>query len=108
VLLPLTLVPSVPVVAVLLFCGAFLWAPYTAVEISTIQRLVPAHQHGAVLGARRAVLVLASPAGAAVGGLLLEKLSAPTVIALSGVACLVVGCMCLINPAIRRIEPPPS
>jgi hypothetical protein len=105
VLIPLALFASTPVACVLMFCGAFVWAPYTAVEISTIQRLVPASQHGAVLGARRAVLVVASPAGAAVGGVLLTWLNAAQMIAISGIACIVIGLACLATRGIRAIPP---
>jgi hypothetical protein len=45
----------------------------------------------AVFGARHSLVVAAAPLGAAFGGVLLQYLSAPLVIAISGLACIVAG-----------------
>ncbi|HYD97930.1 MAG TPA: MFS transporter [Alphaproteobacteria bacterium] len=105
-LLPVALAETLLPALVCIFLGAFVWAPYAAIEVSVIQRLVPAGQLGAVLAARRALLIAAMPAGAALGGALLELVSAPAVIALSSAACIVVGGACLAVPSLRAVPPP--
>jgi hypothetical protein len=46
---------------------------------------------GQVLGAQRSLVVAAAPLGAAFGGMLLQYLPAPLVIAIFGLACIVAG-----------------
>ncbi|MEV6328787.1 MFS transporter [Streptomyces sp. NPDC051909] len=105
VLLPLVLVDSLPVALAIMFVGGVVWAPYAATEISVIQSTVPDDQHGAVFGARRSVIVASSPTGAALGGLLLERMSSVQVIGLSAVACVVGGLVCLVLPSVRSTGP---
>jgi len=105
VLLPLVAVGVLPIALVIMFVGGFVWAPYAATEISVIQQTVPADQHGSVFGARRSVIVASSPTGAALGGLLLERMTATQVIGLSSVACIVGGGVCLALPSVRRTRP---
>ncbi len=102
---PLALVHQLPVAMALFFGGAFVWAPYTAVEISVIQRLVPAARHGVVIGTRRALLVAAFPAGAAVGGTLTTPGNAHLVLAVSALACTAVGLCCLTSRELRAVPP---
>jgi hypothetical protein len=92
---------------VLLFTGAVVWAPYSAIELSVLQRMVPADRLGTVLGARRAVLIGAAPAGAALGSLLVAPGTAGLVIAASALACTLAGAACLCSPALRAVRPPP-
>jgi predicted MFS family arabinose efflux permease len=106
-LLPLVLVSTLPVAMLILFAAGFVWAPYVATEVSVVQRRVPPHHHGAVFGARKALLVIASPSGAAFGGLLLEGMSATSVIILSSVTCILAGGICLALPSVRAVRPPP-
>ena len=80
----------VPAMIFLGLAGAA-WAPYTPMETSLLQRLVPAEIRGQVFGARLALVVAAAPLGAALGGVLLQYLSAPLVIAISGLACILAG-----------------
>jgi MFS family permease len=105
-LLLLLPVHTLALAVVVLFAAGFVWAPYVATEISVIQRRVPARNHGAVFGARRALLVTSSPVGAALGGLLLENMATLDVIALSAVMCVVAGAGCLALPSVRAIQPP--
>jgi hypothetical protein len=107
VVAPLVLVHSVPLAMVLLFTGAMVWAPYAAIELSVLQRMVPADRLGTVLGARRAVLIGAAPAGAALGSLLVAPGAAGLVIAASALACTLAGAACLCSPALRAVRPPP-
>ncbi|MEV0614747.1 MFS transporter [Nonomuraea sp. NPDC050404] len=107
-LFPLVLVDSLPAAMLILFFAGFVWAPYVATEVSVVQRRVPRSQHGAVFGARKALLVIASPSGAAFGGLLLEGMSATSVIVLSSVTCVLAGVACLALPSVRAVLPPPA
>lgn len=74
------------------------WGPYTMIEISLLQRLVPAHLRGQFFGARATLLAACSPVGAACGGLLLASLPGGAVIGLSAAACVVVGLSGLASP----------
>jgi MFS family permease len=94
----------VPAMIFLGLAGAA-WAPYTPMETSLLQRLVPAEVRGEVFGARLALVVAASPLGAALGGLLLQVLTAPQVIAISALACILAGVGGLASPALRRMQP---
>ena len=93
----------VPAMIFLGLAGAA-WAPYTPMETSLLQRLVPAEVRGQVFGARLALVVAAAPLGAALGGVLLQYLSAPLVIAISGVACILAGIGGLVSPSLRQLQ----
>jgi MFS family permease len=93
----------VPAMILLGLAGAA-WAPYTPMETSLLQRLVPAEVRGQVFGARLALVVAAAPLGAALGGVLLQYLSAPLVIAISGVACILAGIGGLASPSLRQLQ----
>lgn len=102
-LCPLFFIRQVPLAMVFLGVAGASWAPYTPMETTLLQRLVPAGIRGQVFGARHALLVAASPLGAACGGVLLQYLSAPVVIAISGVACIAAGVGGLISPSLRGL-----
>jgi MFS family permease len=93
----------VPAMIFLGLAGAA-WAPYTPMETSILQRLVPAEVRGQVFGARLALVVAAAPLGAALGGVLLQYLAAPLVIAISGVACILAGVGGLVSPSLRQLQ----
>jgi predicted MFS family arabinose efflux permease len=80
------------------------WAPYTPMETTLLQRLVPAEVRGQVFGARHSLVAAAAPLGAAFGGVLLEYLSAPQVIAISGLACILAGLGFLVSPYLRQSQ----
>jgi MFS family permease len=105
-LVPLLWVHSIGLALFLMFFAGVVWAPYIAIEASVIQQLTPASAHGVVFGARRSLIILASPSGAAVGGLLLGSLPAATVIFLSGLACIAAGVACACAKSVRVILPP--
>jgi predicted MFS family arabinose efflux permease len=104
---PMALVDDVPVAFGLFFCGAVAWAPYTALEMTVLQRRVPPARLGAAIGARKAVLVAASPAGAALGGLVTTPGTAPLVIAASAAACALAGLGCLLSRDLRAVPGTP-
>jgi hypothetical protein len=90
-LLPLGFTSSLPLALLCLALGGVIWGPYIILETSLIQRVVPASLHGRVFGARFALTAPSVPLGAALAGVLLEATSAPTVIVISGLACVVAG-----------------
>jgi hypothetical protein len=92
----------------LLLLGGTMWGPYTPLETTLLQRNVPRAQLGRVFGARSTLLAAGSPLGLAVGGLLLAFMPSTGVIALSAVACILVGLGALASPAFRSLSLPPA
>src|SRR5215813_9099802 len=106
-LLPLFIIRQLPLAMLFLAVAGASWAPYTPMETTLLQRLVPAEMRGQVFGARHSLVAAAAPLGAALGGLLLEYLSAPLVIALSGLACILAGLGGLLSPSLRKLQQNP-
>lgn len=102
-LLPLLLIHQLLLAMVFLGLAGAAWSPYTPMETTVLQRLVPAEIRGQVFGARHSLVTAAAPLGAALGGVLLQSLSAPLVIAISGVACIVAGLSGLASPSLRQL-----
>jgi MFS family permease len=102
-LCPLLLIRQLPLAMVFLGIAGASWAPYTPMETTLLQRLVPAEIRGQLFGARHSLVVAAAPLGAALGGVLLQYLSAPLVIAISGVACILAGLGGLASPSLRQL-----
>jgi hypothetical protein len=65
---------------------------------------VPAALAGAEHLVSRGPVVAAAPLGAAFGGVLLQYLSAPRVIAISGLACILAGLGGLVSPSLRQLQ----
>ncbi|MGA2739099.1 MAG: MFS transporter [Bryobacteraceae bacterium] len=103
-LCPLFFIRQLPLAMLFLGVAGASWAPYTPMETTLLQRLVPAGIRGQVFGARHSLVVAATPLGAAFGGVLLQYLSAPVVIAISGVACVLAGLGGLVSPSLRRLQ----
>ena len=103
-LCPLFFIRQLPLAMLFLAVAGASWAPYTPMETTLLQRLVPAGIRGQVFGARHSLVVAAAPLGAALGGLLLEYLPAPLVIAISGVACILAGLGGLVSPSLRGLQ----
>jgi predicted MFS family arabinose efflux permease len=103
-LAPLVVVTRLlPAMACLAIAGCA-WAPYVTIETSLLQRLTPAALHGRVFGARSAIITGSVPLGVFAGGLLLDRISAPAVIGISAVACVVTGGAGLLSPTLRAIR----
>lgn len=102
-LAPLVLLTNLPLAMLFLGLAGCAWAPYATVETSLVQRLTPAHLRGQVFGARGTITVAATPLGVLLGGVLLAKLSAPAVIGISALACIVAGVGGLCSPTLRAI-----
>jgi MFS family permease len=103
-LCPLFFIRQLPLAMLFLGVAGASWAPYTPMETTLLQRLVPAEIRGQVFGARHSLVVAAAPLGAAFGGMLLQYLSAPLVIAISGLACILAGLGGLVSPSLRRLQ----
>jgi MFS family permease len=103
-LCPLFFIRELPLAMLFLGLAGASWAPYTPMETTLLQRLVPAEIRGQVFGARHSLVVAAAPLGAAFGGVLLHYLSAPLVIALSGLACILAGLGGLASPSLRQLQ----
>ena len=103
-LCPLFFIRQLPLAMLFLGVAGASWAPYTPMETTLLQRLVPAEIRGQVFGARHSLVVAATPLGAAFGGVLLQYLSAPQVIAISGVACILAGLGGLVSPSLRQLQ----
>jgi len=103
-LCPLFFIRQLPLAMLFLGVAGASWAPYTPMETTLLQRLVPAEIRGQVFGARHSLVVAASPLGAAFGGVLLQYLSAPLVIVMSGVACILAGLGGFISPSLRQLQ----
>ena len=92
----------------LLLLGGLMWGPYTPMEITLLQRNVPKAELGRVFGARSTLLTGGSPLGLAIGGILLAFVPSTSVIALSAVACILVGLGGLASPLFRDFSLPPT
>lgn len=68
--------------------GGLIYAPYGPVSITLLQQKAPLDELASLSAFRSAVLVMASPLGAALGGLLVGGLGATGTIRLSGLATL--------------------
>lgn len=66
--------------------GGLIYAPYGPVSITLLQQKAPLDELASLSAFRSAVLVMASPLGAALGGLLIDELGAVGTIRLSGLA----------------------
>lgn len=103
-LCPLLFIRQLPLAMLFLGLAGASWAPYTPMETTLLQRLVPAEIRGQVFGARHSLVTAAAPLGAALGGVLLHYFPAPLVIAISGVACILAGLGGLASPSLRQLQ----
>lgn len=107
-LLPMVLTHNLWLASIFLLIGGLMWGPYTSMETTLLQRNVPKEQLGRVFAARSTLLTGGTPLGLAAGGILLAFVPSTGVIALSAVACIVVGLGGLTLPAFRGLYLPPS
>ncbi len=103
-LLPMAFTNNLWVACGLLWLGGLMWGPYTPMETTLLQRNIPREQLGRVFGARSTLLTGGSPLGLALGGILLAFVPSTTVIALSGLACILVGLAGLASPTFRSMS----
>jgi predicted MFS family arabinose efflux permease len=107
-LLPMVFINSLWLACGLLLLGGLMWGPYTPMETTLLQRNVPKAQLGRILGARATLLTVGSPLGLAIGGMLLAFVPSTSVIALSAIACILVGFGGLASPTFRGLSLPPA
>lgn len=105
-LLPMVFINKLWLACGLLLLGGLMWGPYTPMETTLLQRNVPKAQLGRVFGARSTLLTGGSPLGLAIGGILLAFVPSTSVIALSAIACILVGLGGLVSPAFRGLSLP--
>jgi MFS family permease len=105
-LLPMAFTNHLWLACSLLFLGGLMWGPYTPMETTLLQRNVPKAQLGRVFGARSTLLIGGSPLGLAAGGILLAFVPSTIVIALSAIACILVGLSGLALPTFRGLSLP--
>ena len=72
------------------FAG-LVYGPYSALSFTVLQDRAPADSLTTVLAARSAVLLTASPLGAVLGGLLLDRTGAPAVLVSSGALMILIA-----------------
>ncbi|MGH3488041.1 MAG: MFS transporter [Actinopolymorphaceae bacterium] len=71
--------------------AGLVYGPYSALSVTLIQDRAPADSLTTVLAARNAVLLTASPLGAALGGVLLDRTSAPVILISCGAAMILIA-----------------
>jgi len=76
-LTPFVLTPPAPVTIVALGLGGLAYGPFSAVSAALLRSAAPAHALTSLLAARSALVSLAIPTGAALGGLLTAAVGAP-------------------------------
>ncbi len=103
-LLPLVVLKNLAGAMIVLALAGFAWAPYSVIETTMLQRLVPGEIRGQVFGARATLTIAAAPLGSALGGFLLEYASTPVVIGLSAIGCVFAGCIGLLSPVLRNLK----
>ncbi len=107
-LLPMVFIHDLSFACGFLLLGGLMWGPYTPMKTTLLQRTVPKEQLGRVFGARSTLLTGGSPLGLTTGGILLAFAPSTSVIALSAVACILVGVSGLASPAFRGLSLPPA
>ncbi|HLO30867.1 MAG TPA: MFS transporter [Anaerolineales bacterium] len=107
-LLPMAFINKLGLACGFLLVGGLMWGPYTPMETTLLQRSVPKEQLGRVFGARSTLLTAGSPLGLASGGILLAFVPSTHVIALSGIACILVGFTGLVSPTFRSLSLQPE
>ena len=100
-MLPLALLDSVPIAALVFLLGGLVWGPYTTIETTALQRWTHPSRHGAVFGLQRSLLTTATPLGAAVGAIALGALTPGAVLALSAGGCVLAGLAALASRDLR-------
>jgi MFS family permease len=105
-LLPMVFINNLWLACGFLLLGGLMWGPYTPMETTLLQRNVPKAQLGRVFGARSTLLTGGSPLGLAIGGILLAFVPSTSVIALSALACILVGLVGLVSPTFRGLSLP--
>jgi hypothetical protein len=97
-----TTTDNVAVAVVLVGVASFLWGPYYVVERSLVQRLIPEHLRGQVMGARTAVSSLGFPLGSAAAGAVMAGASIDSAILAMTLAYIALALVPLLSGAVRK------
>src|SRR5580692_8585332 len=100
----LRLAPDLVVAAILLGLATFAWGPYSVLERTLVQRLVPDGMRSRLFGARIMISSLGFPLGSAIGGALIGGLGVPGVILAIACSYLLLGLLPLLAPALRGLD----
>ena len=106
--LALALMPSLSVTLVLMAVWGLASGPLNPVIQTVAYERVPAHMRGRVFGATIAGAYLAIPAGAVLGGLVLDRFGVPATLFGIGVCYLAVTTAGVFNRTFRSMDPEPE
>ena len=106
--LALSLLPSLPVTLVLMAAWGLASGPLNPVLATVAYERIPPHMRGRVFGATIAGAYLAIPAGAVLGGLVVEWIGVGATLAAIGVCYLVVTSAGVLNRTFRQMDPEPE
>jgi MFS family permease len=96
--------PNMLFLSVWMFTAGLVWGPYSGLESTVAQRLIPAESHGRMFGAQESLVGPSGPLGMALGGLMLAGLSSRWVLGLSALACVLAGVIAFASPRMRHLE----
>jgi MFS family permease len=96
--------PNMVYLAVWMFTAGLVWGPYSGLESTVAQRLIPPESHGRMFGAQEALVGPSGPLGMALGGLMLAFLSSRWVLGLSALACVIAALIAFASPRMRNLE----
>jgi MFS family permease len=102
-LAPLIAIHTLPLALIVMGIAGLAAAPFSVVEQSITQRLVPEEVRGQIFGARGVLNVAGYPLGGMFGGVLLGTLGVPFAFGAAVLLCLVMGALCLAAPQIRGL-----
>jgi MFS family permease len=106
--LALSLMPSLPVTLVLMAAWGLASGPLNPVLQTVAYERVPAHMRGRVFGATIAGAYLAIPAGALLGGFVIEWIGVAATLFVIGVCYLAVTSAGVFNRTFRQMDPQPE
>ena len=106
--LALSLMPSLPVTLLLMAAWGLASGPLNPVLATVAYERIPAHMRGRVFGATIAGAYLAIPAGALLGGLVVEWIGVAATLFLIGVCYLGVTSAGVFNRTFRQMDPQPD
>jgi MFS family permease len=106
--LALALMPSLPVTLVLMAVWGLAAGPLNPVLQTVAYERVPAHMRGRVFGATIAGAYLAIPAGAVLGGLVVDQIGVAATLFAIGVCYVAVTLAGVFVPTFREMDPQPE
>lgn len=85
--------------------AGLIYGPYTALSFTLLQDRAPAQSLTTVLAARGAVLLTASPLGAGLGGVLLNRTGAPAILTGCGVLMIIIAAISALTLTLHASKP---